>query len=210
MDYYELVADFKKKIMNSNVLDREGLHHEFVSGLHGRKLDFDLIEPNSDLFKQWVEVVAEAIKKLYKDVPTNKLALLSVAGGTNRLVGPVADMIGGGVSALLTEKTSPKSVKLTDEAKTKLEELKPDLVLALEDVGTRGTTSATAVLSAREAGAKVIEALHTWQRSEVLDELEAIRAKYQAIIKETLPNLTPEECRKNGYCSKGWKLVEHA
>lgn len=210
MNFDELVADFKQKIMNSNVLDPEGLHHEFVSGLHGRKLDFDLIESDSDLFKQWVEVVTGAIKMLYKDIPTGKLVLLSVAGGTNRLVGPVADKIGGGVTALLTEKTSPKSVRLTEEAKKKLSELNPDLVLALEDVGTRGTTSATAVLSAKEAGAKKVEALNTWQRSEVLDELEAIGAKYQAIIKELLPNLTPEECRKNGYCAKGWKLILHA
>lgn len=210
MELKDSVADFKKNIIDSGILDPEGLHHEFVSGLHGRKLDFDLIDENSDLFKQWVAVVAASVKKLYSHIPPNKLVLLSVAGGTNRLVGPVAKAMGGGVTALLTEKTSSKSVHLTQEAKKKLKSADPQLVLALEDVGTRGTTSATAVLSAHEAGAKAVEALNTWQRSEALDELEAIGATYNAIIKEPLPNFTPEQCHKDGYCAQGWKLVEHA
>lgn len=210
MNLDELVRNFKKNITNSQVLIPKGIHHEFVSGLHGRKLDFDLIDEKSDLFRQWVEVVAQFIKKQYSDISPSKIVLLSVAGGTNRLVGPVAKAIGGGVTALLTEKTSARSVRLTDEAKKKLKALKPELVVALEDVGTRGGTAASAVLSAQEAGAKRVEVLNTWQRSEVLEALEAIDATYNAIIKEIWPNFTTEECRKTGYCAQGWKLIEHA
>lgn len=210
MNLKVLVQDFKKNIINSDILDPEGLHHEFVSGLHGRKLDFDLIDRKSDLFNHWIRVVAETIKKLYPDIPRNKLMLLSVAGGTNRLVGPVAKELGGGVVAVLTEKTSPRSVRLTEKAKKQIQALKPELVLAVEDVGTRGTTSATAVTGAKEAGAKRVETLNTWQRSDSLSELDTIGAVYNCAIKELLPNFTPGECRAKGYCAKGWKLVDHA
>lgn len=210
MSIQSLVADFKNKIMKSDVLVGEGVHHEFVSGLHGRKLDFDLINDNSSLFKDWVKVVGESLKQIYPDVPHDRLAVLSVAGGTNRLVGPVAKYLGGDVTPLLTEKVSSKEVKLTADAVKKLKKLNPDLVVAIEDVGTQGTTSASAVRSAIKAGARRVEALNTWQRSQSLSKLDEIGATYNSVVKELLPNLTPEECRTSGYCSKGWKLIEHA
>ena len=204
------VEDFKKHIIESDVLDPEGVHHEFVSGLHGRKLDFDVIPDDSELFREWVQVVAQKVAELYPDIPLRRLALLSVAGGTNRLVGPVAEAMGGGVTSLLTEKISPKEVELTTEAKKNLKELRPELVLVIEDVGTQGTTSASAVRSATEAGARRVEALNTWQRSHSLIKLDEIGANYNSVVKELLPNLTPEECRESGYCAQGWKLIEHA
>ncbi|HEX5448107.1 MAG TPA: hypothetical protein VFW90_02820, partial [Candidatus Saccharimonadales bacterium] len=143
-----------KQHLEAKILDSEGVHHEFVSGMHGRKLDFDVIPDNDPLLREWIEAVTAAIDKLYPDIPRNKLALLSVANGTNRLVGPVAEKLGGGVTALLTEKESPKSVRLALESAKRLKELDPVLVVAIEDVGTKGTTSASAVRSARSAGAK--------------------------------------------------------
>lgn len=204
------VKTFKNHIIDSDVLDAEGVHHEFVSGMHGRKLDFDIIPKESDLFREWVLIIAQAVKELYPDIAHDKLMLLSVANGTNRLVGPVAREIGEGVTAVLTEKVSPKAVKLTAEAKRKIKSIKPELVVAIEDVGTKGTTSATAVRSARKAGVKRVEALNTWQRREQLEELEAINAVYHSVIKELLPTLTPEECRATGYCAQSWKYIEHA
>jgi phosphoribosylpyrophosphate synthetase len=202
--------EFKQHITESEILDPEGVHHEFVSGMHGRKLDFDAIPTDNDLFLEWVAIVAQAVRELYPDVPLDKLVLLSVAGGTNRLVGPVAKLLGGGVHALLTEKVSPKAVKLTAEAEKMITKLQPDLVLAVEDVGTRGTTSASAVVAARAAGATRVEALNTWQRREQLEELEAIDAVYHSIINDVLPTLSPEECRASGYCAQGWQYIEHA
>src|SRR5947207_3370140 len=129
-----LVSEFKQHIMESPILDPEGVHHEFVSGMHGRKLDFDAIPTKSKLFGEWVVVAAQTIDELYPDIDRAKLALLSVANGTNRLVGPVAKQLGGGVTALLTEKISPKAVQLTDEAAKTLKRLNPELVVAIEDV----------------------------------------------------------------------------
>ena len=38
---------FRQHILAAGVLDPEGVHHEFVSGMHGRKLDFDTIPTGS-------------------------------------------------------------------------------------------------------------------------------------------------------------------
>lgn len=198
-----------KKHLEESILDPEGVHHEFVSGLHGRKLDFDTISDDDPLFDEWVAIVAEKVKELYPDVPKNKLVLLSVAGGTNRLVGPVAQAIGHGVTPVLTEKVSVKEVKLTDEAARIIKSRQPELVLAIEDVGTSGSTSATAVLAARRIGAGRVEALNTWQRRKRLEKLEAINTIYNSIIKDMLPTLEPAECQKDGYCAKGWKFIPH-
>src|SRR5579871_950833 len=139
--------DFRQHLLDGGILDPEGVHHEFVSGLHGRKLDFDIIPERSQLFGEWVMVAAQKIEELYPDIDRSHLALLSVVNGTNRLVGPVAERLGGHVTALKTEKISPKAVKLTAKDRQRLIKLKPTLVVAIEDVGTRGTTSATAIQS---------------------------------------------------------------
>jgi orotate phosphoribosyltransferase len=88
--------------------------------------------------------------------------------------------------------------------------MKPDFVLALEDVGTKGTTSASAVVAARKAGAARAEVLNTWQRRPELEELVGIGAVYSSMIHEDMPTLTAAECRASGYCAQGWELIEHA
>lgn len=203
-----LVADFKQRLVES-ILDPEGTHHEFVSGLHGRKLDFDLISTDSPLFKEWVEVVSQSLQQLYPNANWSQTVLLSVANGTNRLVEPVAKIINSGATALKTEKLTPKSVKLTKHAGQYIRTNKPQLVITIEDVSTKGTTLASAVSAARAAGAKNVEAIDTWQRREKLEELDEIKVRYNSIIKEILPNLEPEECRSKGYCAKGWQFIPH-
>jgi hypothetical protein len=150
------------------VLDEEGVHHEFVSGMHGRKLDFDAIPTLSDLFEEWADVAASEIRRLYAGQALGSTVLLSVANGTNRVVEPITRRLNkatpGLWTPLQTRKVSPKAVELTEEAMAALRELDPDLVLAFEDVGTKGTTSASAVAGARQAGARRVEALNTWQR----------------------------------------------
>lgn len=202
------LSGFKQSLAES-ILDPEGVHHEFVSSLHGRKLDFDLIPTNSPLFKEWVEVAAQSLQGLYPNADWSQTVLLSVANGTNRLVEPVAKIINSGVTALKTEKLTPKSVKLTNAAKQFIQANKPQLVIAIEDVSTKGTTLASAVLAAWSAGAKNVEAIDTWQRREKLEELDKIKVRYHSIIKEILPNLEPEECRSKGYCAKGWQFIPH-
>lgn len=199
----------KQHIMDSGILDPEDLHHEFVSGMHGRKLDFDAIPDGDPLFDEWVEAYADAIRDLFPD-KLKDIVIVSVANGTNRVVPLVAEKLGNGATHLITDKASPKSAKLSDEAAQKLPELLARFFVVLEDVGTRGTTSASAVQALRQGGAKDIEVINTWQRREHLEELEAIDVPHHAMIKEMLETYTPEDCKANGLCAAGAKFIEHA
>lgn len=203
-----VIEQFRKNILDSGyVLDPEGVHHEFVSGKHGRKLDFDLIPKDSPLFEQWVEAASSRIEELYGEEDLGTIVILSVANGTNRLVRPVSDRLGDNYVSALTEKATSKSVKLTRSARFVLQKVNPQLVVALEDVGTSGTTSASAVLAVREMSIPRVEALNTWQRRSHLEVLETINAPYNSIIHEDLPTYTPDECERMGYHALGWKYV---
>lgn len=197
------VSKLKEEILNSGILDKEGVHHVFSQGMHGRKIDFDLIPDDSGLFKLWVEITAEFIKDNYSPLPD---AVVGVANGTNRLAVAVAKTLG--VEALITIKPegSRNQPILTDEAIQKLEEIKPESLVILEDVGTRGTNSASVARSLREAGFSNFEVLNTWQRSENLTLLDELDVPYRAVIKEVLVSYQPEQCE---YCQKGWELLGH-
>ncbi len=199
----------RQHIHEAGILDPEGVHHGFAGGMHGRKLDFDSIPDYSPLFWEWVDVAAEAISTTYSVREYGELVVLSVANGTNRLVPHIVECLGTHATALLTKKISPKAVRLTDESRKAIQSIDPDLVVALEDVGTAGTTSATAVVSAREAGARKVVVMNTWQRRQRLERLEEISADYTSIINELLPTFAPDECRRVGYCAVGWEYIEH-
>jgi orotate phosphoribosyltransferase len=196
-------------------LDQTGVHHEFVSGMHGRKMDFDSIPTDGELFEEWADTAADAIRERYAGQSLGAVVLLSVANGTNRLVVPVADRLRRHeppmhVVPLQTRKVSAKAVELDDTAAEAFRSTIPDLVLVIEDVGTMGTTSASAAIAARRAGARHVEAINTWQRRPMLERLIEVNVPYSSIIHEDLPTLTPAQCRAEGYCAQGWQLIEHA
>lgn len=195
--------NFKEAILNSGILDGEGVHHVFSQGLHGRKIDFDLIPDDSELFEQWVEITAEFIKNNYSELPK---VIIGVANGTNRLALAVADKLGVvGLDTVKPEGSRNQPI-LTENSKQKLKELQPKKVLILEDVGTRGTNSASVARSVRGEGIDDIEVINTWQRSESLTLLDDENVPYRAVIKEVLTNYAPDQCE---YCQKGWELLGH-
>jgi orotate phosphoribosyltransferase len=186
------------------VLDAEDLHHEFVSGMHGRKLDFDKIETGSEFYLQWVDVCVNFIRENYNPLPD---IILGVANGANRLAVSIAAGLGEGTLGLMTEKESPKSSRFYPSVEDVIRGYKPKHVLVVEDVGTAGTPSATAALKALEAGAQTVSVLNTWQRRERLEKLEEAGVEYRSIIVEMMPTYEPDQCE---YCKTGVKLVEHA
>lgn len=196
-------SEFKQVILDSGILDAEGVHHVFSQGLHGRKLDFDLIPDDSDLFRQWVDTTADFIRQNYPKLPE---AIIGVANGTNRLAMAVAKSLGARGFDTVKPEGSRNQPVLTEASKKALRELKPKFSLILEDVGTRGTNSASVAQSARDLGLENFEVINTWQRSETLPLLEELKVTYKAVIKDVLTNYTPEECE---YCSKGWQLLGH-
>ncbi len=196
------LESLRERILTEGVLDPEDMHHEFVSGMHGRKLDFDRIETASSLYEDWTDAFAEYIRTEYQQQPN---ALIGVANGANRLALSIAAKLKNGAVGLITEKDTPKSAKPVDSSLDYLSSYKPDFVLVIEDVGTSGTSSASVCRAVIEAGAKKVEVLNTWQRREQLEKLDEAGFSYQAMIKEVLPTYAPEAC---DYCANGVKLIE--
>jgi orotate phosphoribosyltransferase-like protein len=202
------IEKFKNSVLSSGIIDKKGTHHVFSQGLHGRKIDFDLIPDGSDLFRQWVEVTCDFIRDNYSPVPG---AIIGVANGTNRLALAVAESLGGDVKGLVTVKPegSRNQPVLTEESEKILRESRPESIVILEDVGTRGTNSSSVAKSVRELDLAAPEVINTWQRSDTLKLLDEAEVPYKALIKEMLISYTSEECREKGYCSEGWEILDH-
>jgi orotate phosphoribosyltransferase len=198
----------KSELLRNSILDPEGVHHEFVSGAHGRKLDFDKIKTGSTLYNLWVGVMAEKTRELYDQVPS---VLVGVANGTNRLARSMAPLLGDHVQGIATEKLSAKEVGLTDLGKLVLQQTDPEMVLIVEDVGTLGTNSSSVAKSVREAGFDNLEVINTWQRSETLPFLDELSVPYNAVITDVLPTFTSEDCLElpDGYCHQNIELIPH-
>lgn len=205
------IEQFKQRIYEDpiRVLDPEGqYHHEFVSGNHGLKLDFDKIKVGTDFYTNWVSIYASAIKALYPDRRPD--ALVGIANGANRLARDIASLLGGGVLALATQKIDGNIVRLDDKSIETTAEKQVSFALTVEDVGTTGSTTASAVGDLRRVGVEHIESINFWQRSPTLPRLDEMGVTYSAIIKEVLPMYAPEACATEGLCAQGVALIPHA
>ncbi len=200
---------FRQHILETGVLDPEGTHHEFVSGLHGQKLDFDTIPNDSELYKEWVDVNVRYIADRFDPLPT---AILGVANGTNRLALDVARKLDSRVLGLESEKDPNDSRKLylSDRAEIAITMVRPELVVVVEDVGTQGTNSVQPAKAAKNTGAKHVEVVTTWKRRAQLEKLDEAEIPYRAIIDQELPTYTSEQCRKLGFCALGWDFIERS
>lgn len=198
------IQELEAAILSSNVIEGEGTHSEFVTSTHGRKVDMDLILTASELYEQWTDVISSYIQENYETQPT---ALIGVANGANRLAVSLATKLPNRPFGLMTEKASSKSVKLSVSVADIITQYQPEFVLVLEDVGTSGTSSLTAVKELKAAGAQHVEVLNTWQRTEKLYKLEEAGIPYRSIIKHLLPTYQPEDCE---YCKAGVELIKHA
>jgi hypothetical protein len=200
------VDTFKRHILEGDVLDSEGTHHEFANYGHGRKLDFDVIPDDTPLCEEWADLNAQAIRQRGGLV----LAVLGVANGTNRLSREVGSRLG--VKSLYTEKISPRAVRITAASRKWLIDRAGEngLVIALEDVGTTGGTALTAIEDAQTVGVAKVEGQFTWQRTDTLPAFDAAGVAYHAIIHEPLATYKADQCIAEGYCAEGWVLIPHS
>ncbi len=198
---------FRDHIIESGyVLDPEGEHSEFVSGMHGQKLDFDNIDEKTDpLYTEWIDVNEGFIRDNFPRIPE---MILGVANGTNRVARDTADRFEGDVLYLRSkkDKQDSKILYLPEMAKVALSAIKPNLVVVTEDVGTTGSNSVQVAVQALEAGAKEVIVVNTWKRRERLEKLEEAGIEYLPIIDEPLPTFKPEDCVTlvEGFCKRGW------
>lgn len=195
--------ELKQRILTEGILDDETVHHEFVSGMHGRKIDFDKIPTGSELYRLWVDTCVAFIRENYDTLPD---VVLGVANGANRLAVSIAAKLQNETIGLMSEKQTSRSSQLHKSAEDVIHGYRPNFVLVVEDVGTSGTTSETTAKRALEAGAKHVEVLNTWQRNQKLEKLDGSHIKYRSVIVEMLPNYQPDNCQ---YCKAGSVLVKH-
>jgi len=200
------VNKFHLNLVNANIQDPFSIHRVLSEGMHGQKLDFDKILNDSYMFQEWVYITAVKIRDVYGESPE---IIIGVANGANRLAGPVAKKLGGSAIGLLSKKIDKKQVILPPESSRRVRTRKPDLALVLDDVGTTGKSAASVALSAREAGAKNVEVLVTWQRREKLEHLIGAGITYNSVIYQPLPTYLPEECEERGFCADGWELIPY-
>ena len=203
------VEAFRAHIIDSGyVLDPEGTHSEFVSGMHGQKLDFDNIDTKTDpLFHEWIDVNEDFIRQQFNPLPE---ILVGVANGTNRVSVFTAHRFKGDMLGLESKKNPDNSKELYLPSLTLkvIQALRPARLVVVEDVGTTGSNSVQIAVQAKEAGAKEVEVVTTWKRRDRLERLEEAGIPYRPIIDETLPTYTPEECATDpmGFHARGWEF----
>lgn len=198
---------FREHLLDEGVLDPEGIHHEFVRGMHGRKLHFDRVRPGTSLYDEWVVVGAQTLRELHPDL--SGLILVSVAEGTNDVTVDIAEELGEGVIGLQTEKVGSRQVRLNKIARQVIRAVRPKRVCIFEDASTEGTIVLTAAEDLRSMDIEDPEVLTTWQRRHRLELLENAGIYYNAIIDEPVPTYTPEDCRRMGHCAAMWELIRH-
>lgn len=221
----EQIEGFREDILEGGILDPNGIHHEFVSGAHGQKLDFDLIptykdgssEDNPDLpkkffylYEKWISTAARFIQEEFPRMPE---VILGVANGTNRVAKDVAIVLSELTDEKLRgyatekDKENEKILWLPEKVEDKITKLAPELVVVIEDVGTTGSQSVQVAQQAIGAGANRVVVVPTWQRQERLARLDEAGIEYRSIIHEPLPTYSPDDCVKTGFCSQGWGFI---
>ena len=214
----EQVKDFRNSLLDENILDPAGVHHEFNAGGHGRKLDFDLIPTYaatsrsefSPLYANWLQVTTGFIQTEFPELPQ---VILGVANGTNRVAKDVALRLNRETGAhvlgyaTVKDEANDRVLWLPRRVEDKLSKTAPELVVVVEDVGTTGSQSVQIAEQALGAGAQKVVVVPTWQRQDSLWRLDEVDIEYRAIIHETLPTYTAEECARTGFCAQGWELI---
>lgn len=184
-------------------------HHEFASGRHGVKVDMDNIDESSNLFDNWIDILAIRTMQLAEIHNVGRLALVSVANGTNRVVPRVYDKVRTKVNSFyaLTGKISDSAVALQPAAAQTMASELPDFAVVYEDVATSGLTSSSAVKAIRRVGVERLTVLNTVQRHDRLPRLDNIKAEYEWIVRENLPEYLPDDCRHHGFCAQGSRFI---
>ncbi len=199
-------AEFLEFLKISDVIDPEGTHHEFNQGLHGQKIDLDKILDGSDLFEEWIELVAKAIEEYYSEQLPD--VLVGVASGTNRIVAAVSERLAHHPLAIETVKIERLPI-LSQVSSALIHELEPSFVLVVEDVATEGTNALSVVRSIRKVTQARTEILNTVERSQELRLLREAGVSYRSILSHILPTYTAEECQQSGPCAQNWRLIPY-
>jgi orotate phosphoribosyltransferase len=202
----QAVESLREGILQFGILDRVGVHHEFASGMHGRKLDFDRIPDDSMLYKTWITATSGFIRDEYPDLPD---LVVGVANGTNRVALDVAATLRNNVIGVGSQKDPDNKtiLQLSQPIKNLISYVQPKLAVVIEDVGTTGSNSVQVAEQVFSAGAHEVEVVNTWQRRRILEKLVAVGIHYRSIIVEEIETYPAEVCQRSEHCAEGWELM---
>ena len=205
----ERLLQFRMDCLNTpGLMDPEGVHHEFKSGMHGQKLDYDAIEEGTELFDRWAKLYLDFIMLGYEKQPD---LVMSVAEGVDQLVKRIGEFAGStGPDTLLSKKLADKTIVIDGKAREQIERKDYQSAVIVEDVGTTGRSSLMVAQQLRDLGIKKIEVINTWQRRPHLEKLEEAGVAYRSLNFEPLTTFSPDECRAFGFCSKDWEFIPRA
>lgn len=202
-------SHFEHYLLELGIKD-EDCHHEFTTGLHGEKLDFDVVTRGTREWDMWVELSAAETRQIFPgpDAP----CLVSIANGTIDITEAIADELNAHgnyetpVLVAHTEKfviDEQKIVQLSEAAKKLIAFYGIDQVVEIDDAATTGSTTAMPIPKLRELGVNDIRVLYAWLRNPHLPYLDAQKIQYYGLINEHyLPNYTAEDCQDHGFCAE--------
>ncbi len=202
-------AQFEQSIVELGIKDQD-CHHEFTTGLHGEKLDFDVIAPGTPEWGMWVQLSAAETRQLFSG--PSAPCLVSLANGTLEVTEAIAAELNthgnydDQVLVAHTEKfvvNDQKIVRLTEAAKRLIAYYGIEQALEIDDAATTGSTTAMPIPKLREFGMEDIRVLYAWLRNPRLPYLDEQNVPYYGLIDgHYLPDFSPEECRDHGFCAE--------
>lgn len=209
--------EFKGRLLAAGIKD-EGVHHGFKTGVHGEKLDFDVVKRGTRLWDEWADLTARLVHQTHPGPAPP--ALESTANGTVDLTEDVAanlDRYGnydGAVAVIHTEKIENPDgttfIRLTEAAKKILWLVRPTVIRKIDDAATTGSTTAYTTADLRSFGVEDITAVYTWMRQLYLPHLETAGVRYVGVIdNHELPSYPPEECRASKFCADGVPFIPY-
>lgn len=210
MKHIVSAAEFEQNLLSLGIKD-DDCHHEFTTGVHGEKLNFDLIKPGSTEWRQWTELNALFICQMYPDAKPP--SLVGIADGTTAITEATAAELNrfatyeSEVLVLPTEKiideTGKKLVRLTKTAKQLLTYFGIQQALEIDDAATSGSTTAMPISELRNFDVRDIGVLYAWLRNKNLPHLDALNVPYYGLVDgHYLPDYSPADCRDHGFCAE--------
>lgn len=193
----------RENLLQAQILDSPGRHHEFASGKHGVKADFDKL--NGDFgYGMWTNTVYAFLL----EQQVNPEVLIGV-GGANRLALDVARKYDGRVIGLTSQKdpNNKHDFVLPDVTRRVLSSGQFEKAVILDEVGETGRQAAEVGKLALAAGIPAVEVVYTWQRQSVMPALDEAGIAYRSII--TGHNLTSYPADDCPSCDRGDKLIPY-
>lgn len=205
---------YKRALEHAGVKNHE-VHHEFVSGVHGIKIDFDVThkDRSSSLYIAGVMLKASEIMRSFDG--QGYIGVLGIDTGTTLHAKDVASVITASgfamqAIALTTKKRiedGQKVIEVTDEASSAIVDYKINHVAIDDDVGTTGSSTAQPIDKLRELGVDNIAVFYDWIRNPSLPHLDAKEVAYSGIIRACLTDYDPSDCR---LCDDNIPLVPYS